>query len=86
MLIGFDYATLHPSVEKSVGNLVLLRSIFGWCVGGTHPTIKEEGSLIVDGSSINFLKAQTMENFFKSEALDGKNCKENIQGALCSKQ
>ena len=34
MLIGFEYAGYHPVREQSVNHLLLLKNIFGKCIGG----------------------------------------------------
>lgn len=44
VLIGYEYASYHPQNEQSSGHLVLLRSRFGRCIGGTHPTIREQST------------------------------------------
>ena len=37
LLIGYDYAGLHPVKQQAVDNLILLCSEFGKCIAGTHP-------------------------------------------------
>ena len=41
LLIGFNYAGLHPVSEKSCENLLLLKNEFGTCLGGSHQQLKE---------------------------------------------
>ena len=41
VLIGYDYAGLHPEMQNRSGHLLLLKNRFGFCIGGTHPAIEE---------------------------------------------
>ncbi|XP_045127294.1 uncharacterized protein LOC123513898 [Portunus trituberculatus] len=40
LLIGTDWCNLMPEVISSVGTLQLMRSMFGYCIRGSHPLIK----------------------------------------------
>lgn len=35
MLVGSDYSCLLPQIVKTVGNLQLLKNVFGYCVRGS---------------------------------------------------
>ena len=38
LLIGYEYAGFHPQVGRRKGHL-LLRNLFGKCLGGKHPIV-----------------------------------------------
>ena len=42
-LVGSDWCTLMPQVQQSVGRLQLMKNMFGFCVRGSHPSIKFNG-------------------------------------------
>ena len=60
LLIGYDYASLHPMREQSNGNIILLDSEFGKCVAGSHPMVKENicCSIITNRTSVAHLNAR----------------------------
>ena len=39
LLVGFNYAGIHPIVKESHGNLLLMTNVFGSCLGGSHPKL-----------------------------------------------
>ena len=39
VLIGCNYAALHPSIIQSVGNLTVMKNRFGKCLAGSHPLL-----------------------------------------------
>ena len=41
LLIGYGYASWHPTKVKNWGHLMLLGNQFGRCIGGSHPRITE---------------------------------------------
>ena len=41
LLIGYDYAGWHPTSEQVHEHLIILSNIFGKCVGGRYPSLKE---------------------------------------------
>ena len=53
LLIGFNYASLHPTREMSVGNLILLSNAFGKCLGGIHELFRERTVNHLHNASIN---------------------------------
>ena len=69
VLIGYEYASYHPQNEESSGHLVLLRSCFGRCIGGTHPTIREQST----SHQLHQIKVNTaiarIEDFYNIENL-----------------
>ena len=69
VLIGYEYASYHPQNEQSSGHLVLLRSCFGRCIGGTHPTIREQST----SHQLHQIKVNTaiarIEDFYNIENL-----------------
>ena len=46
VLIGYNYASLHPVKMQSVENLLLLGNRFGKCLAGCHDSIKERDNVI----------------------------------------
>ena len=68
VLIGYEYAAIHPVVQEASGNLVLLVNKFGKCLGGSHPRLYEEtykGNFSVHHVSID----ARIEDFCRIEAL-----------------
>ena len=55
VLVGFEYAAYHPIRQASVGNLLLLKNQFGWCIGGSHPLVNETTQIIVEIATVNFV-------------------------------
>ena len=56
-LIGYEYAAYHPQNEQTSGHLLLLKNLFGTCIGGTHPFIKEtsRNHMLDPGGAQDFL-------------------------------
>ena len=42
LLIGTDWCNLMPVVESTVGNLQLMKNMFGYCIRGSHPLVRFE--------------------------------------------
>ena len=84
LLIGFNYAALHPTKEQSVGNLLLMRNIFGRCLGGTHTSLKESTISHLDTASIHHVKgiSMTAHDFFEAESM-GIRCNPRCRGCKC---
>ena len=56
VLIGFNYALLHPRVSQASNNLMLLENRFGKCIGGSLQTIDEACEvLLVDGVEVFYI-------------------------------
>ena len=68
MLIGYEYAGFHPDKEKSVNHLVLLKNKFGRCFGGTHETMIERATLLIQEARVAHA-AIKIEDFYNTEAL-----------------
>ena len=47
-LIGFNYASLHPTMVQSSDNLILMENRFGKCLAGSHYKIKETRKLVAN--------------------------------------
>ena len=84
VLIGYEYASYHPQNEQSSGHLVLLRNRFGRCIGGTHPTLREQST----SHQLHQIKVNTaiarIEDFYNIENL-GIECRPRCGGCKCGK-
>ena len=72
VLIGYEYAAYHPQRTQNVGHLLLLQNRFGLCIGGTHPSIKDE----IKKHDLSYARVQhviKVEDFYKIENL-GVEC------------
>ena len=94
LLIGVDYAVLLPVVEKTVGDLQLMKDYFGYCVRGgigtgtgrhkatvNHVRCTRIDNFIVKNGSEPY---KTMELYFKTETL-GVDCSHQCGGCRCGK-
>ncbi|KAK4316629.1 hypothetical protein Pmani_012229 [Petrolisthes manimaculis] len=94
MLIGADYSVLLPRVEKTIGDLQLMKSQFGYCVrgclgqlkGGFHPIINHVRCTGVDNFIVKNRSDthKAIELFFKTEEL-GVDCSPQCGGCRCGK-
>ena len=87
MLLGMQYAAVHPVRTKSVGNLLLMENRFGQIIAGAHLSIS--GSTAITQSCIQVRCAQVMhvtavESFFEIEGL-GVMCQPKCGGCRCGK-
>ena len=72
VLIGYEYAAYHPQRTQNDGHLLLLQNRFGLCIGGTHPSIKDE----IKKHDLSYARVQhviKVEDFYKIENL-GVEC------------
>lgn len=86
LLIGFNYAGLHPTREQAVGNLILLANVFGKCLAGTHPSLREKTINHVQNAIICHATTShsSVESFLEGENL-GISCKPRCGGCACGK-
>ena len=86
LLIGFNYAGLHPTREQATGNLILLGNVFGKCLGGTHPSLREKTINHVQNAIIchAVTSSSSVESFLEGENL-GISCKPRCGGCACGK-
>ena len=63
LLIGLDYCTLLPKVIKSVGNLQLMKNIFGYYIRGSHLLINESNSYNAKIYHVNIIPVIDEVNF-----------------------
>ena len=82
VLIGLDYASFHPQKIQNNEHLVVYENRFGICIGGTHPSIKENTKKVVPHVSVNYLQAQKAISFFDSEIL-GVECSPKYGNCRC---
>ncbi|XP_068229330.1 uncharacterized protein [Palaemon carinicauda] len=68
LLVGSDWCTLMPQVKQSVGNLQLMQNMFGYCIRGSHPSIKFESS----NNSFN-VKVNQISSVVKVEEINVNN-------------
>ena len=79
VLIGFNYALLHPSIVQSSGNLILMKNRFGMCISGSHYKLKENQEIIVNFVEVYHV-IQSEESFLNIEEMGiqcfplGGNC------------
>ena len=65
-IIGLDYAAVNPRMIHNSEHLVLYVNIFGKCIGGMHPNLKETAKKLVSHAYVNHCIS---ESFFLNEAL-----------------
>ena len=53
VLVGFNYATLHPVKEKCVRNLLLMKNRFGRCIAGSCISINKKENILVHDAVVN---------------------------------
>ena len=71
VLIGYEYAAYHPQRTQNDGHLLLLQNRFGLCIGGTHPSIKDE----IKKHGLSYARVQhviKVEDFYKIENLSAE--------------
>ena len=55
VLIGFNYALLHPCLMQTEGILVLIGNRFGGCLAGSHHKVKESLEVVGDNMEVYFV-------------------------------
>ena len=88
LLIGQQYAALHPTRVKSSGHLLLMENEFGYVIAGTYPMMKTDAE--VSGSFLTVREAAVMHaveectstDFFEIEGL-GVTCQPKCGGCKC---
>lgn len=100
LFIWSDYCKLLPSLLKTVGNLQLMRKLFGYCIKGSHPILKAKRAdtahvliriHLVAASYVNHLVveskasvAKRLGDFFSLENL-GTYCIKKCDNCKCGK-
>ena len=85
MLIGFEYAGFHPEKMHAVKHLLIMKNMFGSCLGGSHPLIQETTRKIVKNASVFFAVGKPrIDDFFNAELL-GVECNPKCGGCKCGK-
>ena len=86
LLIGFNYAGLHPVREQVAGNLLLLKNAFGRCLGGTHKSLHEKTVNHLQNAVILFalVYKTSFDSFLEGENL-GVSCKPKCGSCGCGK-
>ena len=85
VLVGFNYASLHPVREQSIGNLMLMKNKFGKCLAGSHISLKNNSSLIVH-SAIVYHAIIEEDGFLSIESMGVRcNLNPNCGGCKCGK-
>lgn len=84
LLIGFNYAGIHPVMKKAHGNLLLMENCFGACLGGTHPKLNEATVNHIDATIYHVTQGHsvTLDNFIDTENL-GISCSPSCGGCKC---
>ena len=85
VLIGYDYAGLHPEMQNRSGHLLLLKNRFGFCIGGIHPAIEENAECFkYNVAHVNHVRGIELSDFYKIENL-GVECTPRCGGCRCGK-
>ena len=63
LLVGFEYAGLHPTRVKAMDHLLIMENRFGKCLGGTHPTIRETTKMITAAAMIHHVSTYKIDDF-----------------------
>lgn len=82
VLIGFNYASLHPVKQKSFGNLLLMKNRFGHCLAGSHDLSGESKSMMIHKVVLHAVTKE--ENFLDIEQM-GVKCVPACGGCKCGK-
>ena len=82
--IGFEYASYHPVRQQSVGHLLLPKTRFGKCIGGSHPNPQEGTSKLMQYATVNHARKVRIEDFYSIEAM-GVECNPKCGGCKCGK-
>ena len=71
LLVGFNYANLHPVRKKAHGHLLVMENDFGKCLGGSHHNMKECTVNHLDQVLIHHVTMHTnaLDDFMNSEGL-----------------
>ena len=81
LLLGFNYASLHPVKEKSIGNLVLMKNRFGKCLAGSRHLLRERNELVNRNVSIHHARFHE-DDFLSIESL-GIQCVPRCGSCKC---
>ena len=87
VLVGMQYASLHPVRTRHVGNLLLMKNQFGHVVAGSHPAIQRYPSFTpscMQARTALAMHASRIETFFEIEGL-GVMCEPKCGGCKCGK-
>ena len=80
-LIGYEYAAFHPVHKQGARHLLLLENRFGTIIGGTHPTLVEETTKVLQHAIVHHATVQ-VEDFYKLEQL-GVECDPKCGSCKC---
>ena len=69
VLVGYEYAGLHPVREQSVGLLIILNNQFGQFLTGTHQMLKEKTQKLVQHIVIHHIERVKLEDVYSTEAM-----------------
>ena len=83
VLIGYNYASLHPHVIQAAGNLLLLENRFGRCIAGSHQMIEESCKVLVDTVEVYHV-TNSEASFFDIEDM-GIQCFPRCGNCSCKK-
>ena len=83
VLVGFNYASIHPHKIRAGGNLILMENRFGKCIAGSHHKIKESHEIVVDSIEICHI-AVDEESFLNVEQM-GVQCFPLCGNCSCQK-
>ena len=87
LLLGMQYAALHPVRTKSIGNLLLMENQFGKVIAGSHPLLQNCSYITqscMQARTALVMHASRIETFFEIEGL-GVMCNPRCGGCKCGK-
>ena len=84
VLLGMNYASMHPQRERSIGNMSVYSNQFGKCFAGSHNILNGEEGSIVNNVYVLHVKAPTVKDFFQCEEM-GVRCYPECGGCKCGK-
>lgn len=83
VLIGFNYASLHPTAIRFSDNMMLLENRFGKCLAGTHHSLKESQKAFANHVEVYNVRHDD-ESFLNIEDM-GISCSPRCGNCSCRK-
>ena len=83
VLIGFNYAALHPVKEKCIKNLLLMKNRFGRCLAGSCNSFQANEKILIHDAVVNH--AMIKENDFLNIESMGVRCKPVCGSCKCGR-
>ncbi|XP_071944795.1 uncharacterized protein [Antedon mediterranea] len=85
LLVGYEYAGYHPIRMEAAEHLLLLENRFGKCLGGSHPTLKENTTTLVKTAAlIHHVTTCSLDSFIKMAGM-GVQCNPQCGSCRCGR-